>query len=139
MSQKEMFAVLRQKEVPAGDWSGTGPGGKKLTVVEHSRKDIGSSAKSGLIRFLVKDEAGASLEIIGVVAEDGSETITVNGAALPHPSIDGGIAGKPIIKGFPPKFKFRGSVIVKFDFDDGKGEDDPDEYRFEGKFGEISL
>jgi hypothetical protein len=140
MSQKEMFTVLRQKEIVPGDWSATGPGATKLQVLEHSRTSIGSNAKSGIVRFVVTaDEGVTKHELIGVVKEDGSEAITRDGVALSGANIDGGIAGKPILKGFPPKLRFRGHVIVKFQFDDGDDTTDPDEYRFEGKFGEIKL
>ena len=140
MSQKEMFAVLRQRDIPASDWEATGPGGKKLTVIEHTRTNVGSNAKSGIVRFVVAGEDAVKHEIVGTVKEDGSETITLDGVALPGPNIDGGIAGKPVLKGIPPRLKFRGHLIVKFQSDtDANAATDPDEFRFEGKFGEISL
>ncbi|MCC6443395.1 MAG: hypothetical protein IT210_08050 [Armatimonadetes bacterium] len=69
----------------------------------------------------------------------GSETVIRNGTPLPEPNIDGGVAGMPVLHGFPPKLKLRGQMIVKFQYQDSDEDDGIAEYRFEGKFGEINM
>lgn len=137
MSLKEMFVALRQKEVPPGDWSATGPQGKKLKVIAHER-EVGPNAKNGTISFTFQGEDEHEHTIVGVVETDGTESITLDGTLLLEPDIDGGITAKPVLKGL--QLRLRGSVIVKLQFDSDDGSDvDPDEYRFEGKVGEIKL
>lgn len=137
MSLKEMFIALRQKEVPAADWKATGPGDTTLSVTSHTR-EVGPNAKGGMVSFTFTDEEGKAHTIVGVVKTDGTETIVLDGENLKGPDIDGGIAVKPVIKGL--KLRFRGSVIVKLQSDgDDDPETDPDEYRFEGKVGDLKL
>jgi hypothetical protein len=136
MSDSQMLTVLRHKAVAPKDWSAKGPEGV-LTVLEHSRA-IPESMKSGTITFKVKTATGEEHTLVGTIAPEGTESVTKDGTALPHGSVDGGIASHVIVRGFPPRVRVEATVIVHF-FSDPEGDNNEVEYRFEGKIGKTNL
>jgi hypothetical protein len=152
MALKEVFAVLRHQDIPDTEWKVQGPGNRGYKVVEHKREHIPDTLNCGKITFVVQVDGDAAnpetlVGFVGDPATDdqgnptlkpsAAEAITRNGAPLPGANIDGGIAGRIVIRRFKPKF--RGSVIIKFQYEDSDDPDGVAEYRFEAKFGEISL
>ena len=149
MSLKEVLSVLRHKEIAPSDWKVEGPGARFYRVMQHTREHIPDNMSCGKITFVVQADGDSATTLEGFVGSmspdgqamtpDGTETIIKDGAPLPEPNIDGGVAGTPVLRGFPPRLKLRGNVIVKFAYRDDDEEDNVAEYRFEGKFGEIGL
>lgn len=139
MSEKQMFAVLRHKNIPASDWKAQGPGDKSYKVIAHTRENIPETMDRGKITFVVQvgENAANQQTLAGTVTPNVRDTVTKDGALLPDANVDGGVAGHVVFSGFRPRF--RGSVIVKFFYKDTDEDDDTGEYRFEGKFGTIGL
>lgn len=139
MSEKQMFAVLRHKEIEPKDWKVQGPGEKAYKVIEHTRENVPSTMDSGTITFVVQvgeDEANKQT-LVATVTPGAKDTVTKDGVELPEANVDGGVAGGIVFRGFRPKF--RGSVIIKFFYVDDEEDDGIGEWRFEGKFGTIGL
>ncbi len=149
---KEAFSVLRQKQIAPKDWKVEGPGGVTYKVVEHTRENIPDSLKSGKVTFVVEVDGDTTKRqtLVGIVAPDGGETITRDGEELPDADVDGGVAARVSLRGFPPRLRMRGTVILKFRYraedgadaaDDGDDDTTPPvaEYRFEGNFGQINV
>ena len=135
---RRAFAAIRLKAeggapIPAQDWKVTGPGhhAYKATNFEQS---INSDFKGMLTFTLLRDNTD-TLTLRGNVADDGTETITLNGATKIHPDLDGDLAGH--FTPFPPRFFF--TVIVNFFYDDASEPEGKARFRVEANIGSSHL
>lgn len=136
MEDRLVFAFLKGLKSPPVRWKVTGPGGKKYRVKSQTDRNISNDLTSGEVEFVIEELAAdgtvaATITMTGAMNQNGTETVKKNGAVLPDPNVDFGIAGTSTLP--PTASSVKGNVIIKFEWSDPADADGRPDFRFEGR------
>ncbi len=135
----DAFGVIRAKQqanqsLKASDWKVTGPGHHAYKATDF-QTDIDGSNRGTITFTLLRDNA-TTLTLVGAIEADGSNPITLDGDALPNPTMDAGFAVHPT-SFIPPRFAT--SVIINFRYDDANEPGGRGLYRVEANVGSTHI